>query len=182
MCSITDSENYFGVLTMQKIDFIVNELKTIMQNNDISQNAVINLLNGKCAKNTIISFFKGDADCKLSTLLMILDACGVDLRLETERSRQAIMSGDIAEYRAETEKLRSELSKVTDENEHYKGRNEELISKNTSLTNTIEKQQTTIETYMRRMERAEEALYSSNADARRKDEKIVELLKAAGKW
>ena len=182
MCSESTNVIKWSDLDMQKIDFIVSELKNIMQSSDISQTAVVNLLDGKCARNTILSFFKGDADCKLSTLLMILDACGVELRLETERSRQAILSGDIAEYRAEAEQLRSDLIAEKSNSDFYKSRYEELIDKNTSLTNAIEKQQEQIERYMIRMEHAEEALYSSNADSRRKDEKIVELLKAAGKW
>ena len=167
---------------MQKINQITDELKTIMRDNDISQYAVVNLLEGKCARNTVLSFFKGDADCKLSTLLMILDACGVELRLDTERSKQAIMAGDIAEYRAEAEKLRSALAHETEDKELYFERYTELIGKNTKLTDTIEKQQNQIEKYMIRMERAEEALYSANADARRKDAKIVELLTELGKW
>ena len=167
---------------MQRIDFIISELKTIMQDSDISQTSIVSLLDGKCARNTILSFFKGDADYRLSTLLMILDACGVDLRLETERSKQAILSGDISEYRVEAEKMRTDLDEATSNRDFYKSRYEELIDKNTSLTKTIEKQQAQIEKYMERMEHAEEALYSSNADSRRKDEKIVELLKALGKW
>ena len=182
MCNELNLYNHSGDIDMQKIDLIVSELKTIMQSSDISQTAVISLLEGKCARNTILSFFKGDADCKLSTLLMIIDACGVELRLETERSRQAILSGDIAEYRAEAEQLRSELASTTADRDFYKNRYEELIDKNTALTKIVEKQQTQIEKYMERMEHAEEALYSSNADARRKDERIVELSKALGKW
>lgn len=182
MCSITDYENHFGETDMQKIDSIVNELKNIMQDTDITQTALVSLLDGKCARNTILSLFKSDADCRLSTFLMILDACGVDLRLETERSKQAILSGDISDYRVEAEQMRSDLTAAIEDRDFYKTRYEELIDKNTALTNTVEKQQTTIETYMRRMEHAEEALYSSNADVRRKDAKIVELLTELGKW
>lgn len=182
MCNRTDSEFNLSEVTMQKIDSIVNELKNIMQSNDISQNFIINALDGKCARNTILSFFKGDADCKLSTLLMIIDACGVELRLETERSRQAILNRDIAEYRDEAEKLRSEVEEIGKDRDFYKARYEELIDKNTALTGIVEKQQGQIERYMSRMEHAEEALYSSNADARRKDERIVELSKQLGKW
>lgn len=182
MCNRLNLNNYLGDIDMQKIDSVVNELKTIMQSSDISQSSIINALDGKCARNTILSFFKGDADCKLSTLLMILDACGVEMRLETERSRQAILSGDIAEYRAEAEQLRTELADVESNRDFYKTHYEELIDKNTALTGIVEKQQGQIERYMARMEHAEEALYSSNADSRRKDEKIVELLKALGKW
>lgn len=160
---------------MQQIEKIVNELKTIMQSSDISQTRIVNALDGKCARNTILSFFKGDADCKLSTLLMILDACGVELRMETERSRQAILSGDIAEYRAEVERVRSDLSSVQADRDFYKTRYEELVDKNTALTNTVEKQQGQIEKYMQRMERAEDAIY-------RKDARIVELSKLCGKW
>lgn len=182
MCNRTDSEFNLSEVTMQKIDSIVNELKNIMQSNNISQNSIINALDGKCARNTILSFFKGDADCKLSTLLMIIDACGVELRLETERSRQAILNRDIAEYRDEAEKLRSEVEEIGKDRDFYKARYEELIAKNTALTGIVEKQQGQIERYMSRMEHAEEALYSSNADARRKDERIVELSKQLGKW
>ena len=182
MYSESTNEIKWSETDMQKIDALVNELKTIMQDSSISQTSIVSLLDGKCARNTILSFFKGDADCRLSTLLMILDACGVELRLETERSKQAILSGDISEYRVEAENMRSELADVTSNRDFYKGCYEELIDKNTSLTNTVEKQQAQIEKYMMRMEHAEEALYSSNADARRKDEKIVELLKALGRW
>lgn len=182
MCNELIFDENASEVDMQKIDTIVNELKTIMQSNDISQNFIISALEGKCARNTILSFYKGDADCKLSTLLMILDACGVDLRFETERSREAILGGDISEYRQEAETLRSELVSTTADRDFYKSRYEELIGKNTALTKIVEKQQTQIEKYMERMEHAEEALYSSNADARRKDERIVELSKALGKW
>lgn len=182
MCNILNAKNNYSEVDMQKIDFIVSELKSIMQTTDISQTHVVNLLEGKCARNTILSFFKGDADCRLSTLLMILDACGVELRLETERSKQALLSEDISSYRVEADKLRLELEEAINTRDYYKSRYEELIDKNTSLTNTIAKQQGQIEKYMERMEHAEEALYRSNADSRRKDEKIVELLKEAGKW
>ena len=182
MCNESNLYNHSGDIDMQKIDFIVSELKTIMQSSDISQNSIISALDGKCARNTILSFFKGDADCKLSTLLMILDACGVDLRFETERSREAIIAQDISDYRKEADILRSELDSAAADRDFYKSRYEELINKNTALTGIVEKQQTQIEKYMERMEHAEEALYSSNADARRKDAKIVELLKALEKW
>ena len=167
---------------MQKINTIVSELKTIMQDSNISQNSVVSLLDGKCARSTILSFFKGDADCRLSTLLMIMEVCGAELRIETERSRQAILSGDIAEYRAETEKLRSILEEVTEDRNSLNIRYSELIDKNTSLIETISKQQAQIERYMQRMEHAEEAMYSAVNDSRRKDAKIVELLTALGKW
>ena len=182
MCRENVLENILCEVTMQKINSIVDELHTIMRDNDISQTSVISLLDGKCARNTILSFFKGDADCRLSTFLMILDVLNVNLRLETERSKAAILSGDIADYRAETEALRAQIAQVSEDRDFYKNRYEELIEKNTSLTTTVEKQQLTIETYMRRMEHAEEALYSANADVRRKDAKIVELLTALGKW
>lgn len=167
---------------MQRINEIVSELKTIMQDTGISQTSVVSALDGKCARNTILTFLKGGEDCKLSTLLMILDACGVELRLDTERSKEAILSGDIAAYRTEVEQMRTELDKETSDKEFYKSRYEELIDKNTSLTNTIAKQQSQIERYMDRMEKAENALYAANDDVRRKDAKIVELLKEAKKW
>ena len=182
MCNELKSDYYLREVDMQKIDTIVNELKTIMLSSDISQTAVVNLLDGKCARNTILSFYKGDADCKLSTLLMILDACGVELRFETERSKQAIIAQDISDYRDEAEKLRTEIAALTSSIENYKARNEELAVKNKSLTTSVEKQQTQIEKYMERMERAEDALYKSNDDCRRKDEKIVKLMKDLGKW
>ena len=182
MCCEFTAEKKYSEVDMQKINSITDELKTIMRDNDISQTSVVNLLEGKCARNTVLSFFKGDADCKLSTLLMILDSCDVELRLETERSRQAILNRDIAEYREETEQLHSELSDVKENRDFYKSRYEELIEKNTSLTKTIEKQQAQIEKYMNRMETAEEALYSADEDIRRKDAKIVSLLTKLGKW
>lgn len=182
MSNISKLESILSEVNMQKIDIIISELKTIMQENDITQTHVVSLLDGKCARNTILSFFKGDADCRLSTLLMILDACGVELRMETERSKQALLSSDISSYRVEFDKMRLELEEAINNRDFFKSRYEELIDKNTSLTNTIEKQQGQIEKYMERMEHAEEALYRSNADSRRKDEKIVELLKEAGRW
>lgn len=182
MCSVMTSDYNYSEVDMQKVDKLIGQLKMIMQDNGITQTSLVSLLDGKVARNTILSVLKEDADCKLSTLLMILDACGVDLRLETERSREAILSGDIAEYRAETERLRSELEEEKSNKDFYKVRYEELIDKNTSLTTTIEKQQNTIEKYMSRMEKAENALYSANEDMRRKDAKIVELMKSLGKW
>ena len=170
---------------MQRIDGLINELKTIMADNGISQTRIVSALDGKCSRNTVLNVFKGDredADPKLSTLLMILDACRVELRLETERSREAIMSGDIASYRADVENIRAELEKTEKERDFFKSRYEELADKNTSMTSTIEKQQAQIETYMARMQRAEEALYSTQDDIRRKDARIVELSKQLGKW
>lgn len=164
-----------GGKTMKRIETLVSELKMIMQDGGISQGAVVNALDGKAARNTILTFFRGDADCKVSTLLMILDACGVDLRLETERSRQAILAGDIEAYRTETESLRAGKKKLEADVEFYKSRYEELIDKNTTLTNTLEKQQAQIDRYISRMERAEDAIY-------RKDARIVELSKLCGKW
>lgn len=178
---LTNLRNLNGE-AMQRIDNLVSELKAIMQDGSISQYGVVNALDGKCARNTILTFFKGDADCKLSTLLMILDACGVELRLETEKSREAIMAGDIAAYRTEAEQLRTELENASTDKEFYKSRYEELIEKNTALTSAIEKQQNQIERYMARMEKAEDAIYAANENIRRKDAKIVELLNKAGKW
>ena len=165
---------FIGV-NMKKIEEINAELKVIMQDSGISQTAVVNALDGKCSRNTVLTFLKGGEDCKLSTLLMILDACGVELRLETERSREAIMAGDIAAYRTETEKLRSE-------NEHFKARSEELTEKNAALTRIVEKQQDQIERYMNRMENAENAVYKAMEDIRRKDARIVELSKESKRW
>lgn len=162
--------------TMQRIDSLINELKTIMQDNAITPTKVVSVLDGKCARNTILSFFsKGDADPKLSTLLMILDACGVELRLETERSKEAIMSGDIASYRADLEQIRTELDKAKADSEFYRSRYEEVSEKNTALTRMVEKQQNQIDRYIDRMEKAEEAIY-------RKDARIVELSKLCNKW
>lgn len=175
MYNETNYEYKQSEVPMQRIDSIVSELKSIMDSNGISQNFIINTLDGKCSKNTISTFFKGDKDCKLTTLLMILESCNIDMRFETEKSREAILSGDIAEYRKEAEQLRSEI-------EFCKAMNEELSAKNASLTDTLNKQQKQIEKYMNRMENAENALYSANADIRRKDAKIVELLKEIGKW
>ena len=167
---------------MQQIDNLVNELKTIMQSADISVNQLVRVLESKCAKNTILTFLKGDSDCKLSTFLMILDAVGADMRIDTERSKEAIMSGDIASYRLEAESLRVELQKAEEGKDYFKGKYEELAEKNTQLTETTNKQQKTIEKYMERMERAENALYDANENIKRKDARIVELSKLCDKW
>lgn len=84
---MSDKTNYdvqLSEVIMQQINTIVSELKSIMQDNNISQNSVVSLLDGKCARSTILSFFKGDADCRLSTLLMIMEVCNADFRIETE--------------------------------------------------------------------------------------------------
>ena len=168
---------------MQKIESIVAELKTIMQNNGITQTRIVTTLDGWCSRNTIINFLnKDDADPKLSTLLLILDACGVELRLDTERSREALISGDIAAYREEMEASRSSLESAKKDLEFFKSRYEELIDKNTALTKTVEKQQAQIEKYMQRMENADNALYASQEDVRRKDARIVELSKKLDMW
>lgn len=171
-----------GDIEMQHIDNIVKELKTIMQDNGISQNQVVNALDSKCSRNTILNFFKADADCKLSTLLMILEACGADLRIETERSKEAIMSGDIASYRAEIEQLRSQLNAVTADKNFFVNRYTEISEKNTQLTSTLEKQQNIIDRYMVRMENSENALYQAMDSLKRKDARIVELQKECNKW
>ena len=180
------SEYWSGTeVVMQRIDNIINELKMIMQKNGISQSAIVNLLDGRCARNTILNVFKGDkndSDPRLSTFLMILDACGVELRLDTERSKEAILSGDIAEYRAEVERIRAELEAANSRRDYLQERYDELIEKNTTLTNSVGKQQAQIEKYMERMERAENALYAANENIARKDAKIVELLSKSGKW
>lgn len=167
---------------MQRIDTIVSQLKSIMDSSGISQNFIISALDGKCSRNTILSFFKGDSDCKLTTLLMVLEACNTQLRFDTEMSKEAILSGDISEYRAIADNLRDELTKTAESLNFYQTRYQELIDKNTSLTNTIEKQQELINRYIVRMENAENALYSANADIRRKDAKIVDLMKKYGQW
>ena len=176
MIDVTYDFEWLNGDNMQQIRDIVSQLRAIMQDNNISQNALVNALDGKCAKNTILTFCKGDADCKLSTLLMVLDACGVELRLDTERSREAIMAGDIAAYRTETERLRAEVEKRTADKDALQARYDELIDKNTKLTSTIEKQQGQIDRYMTRMEKAENEIYSALSDIRRKDAKIVELM------
>lgn len=168
---------------MQKIESIISELKTIMQSGGITQTKIISLLDGRCSRNTVITFLnKDEADPKLSTLLMILDACGVELRLDTERSREAMISGDIAAYRTEAEALRSEVDATKKDLDFFKGRYEELIDKNTALTKTVEKQQAQIEKYMQRMENADNALYAAQDDVRRKDARIVELSKKLKMW
>ena len=181
MYNETQHEYQQSEVPMQRIDSIVSELKSIMDSNGISQNFIINTLDGKCSKNTISTFFKGDKDCKLTTLLLILESCNIDMRFETEKSREAILSGDIAEYRKEAEQLRSDAAKAEEDRDFYKTRYEELIDKNTSMTKIIEKQQGQIEKYMERMENAENALYSANTDIRRKDSMIVDLLKESGR-
>ena len=169
-------------MTVQQINGIVRQLKDIMEDKGISQTHLVNVLDGKVARSTVLRVFK-DSDCTLGTLLMILDACGIELRLDTERSKEAIMAGDIAEYRKENEEMRGKLAEAEENRKFFKERYEELIEKNTTLTKTnadqqknIDKMQTQIEKYMERMERAENALYASNDDVRRKDAKIVELL------
>lgn len=168
---------------MQRIDNFISELKMIMQDSGISQTKLVGILDGKCARNTVLGFFsKSDPDPRISTFLMILDACGVEMRLETERSREALMSGDIAAYREETERLRTDLAKSEESLSFFKSRYEELIDKNTALTLTVEKQQAQIEKYMQRMENAENALYAAQENISRKDARIVELSKKIGLW
>lgn len=163
-------------IEMQDVRKIISQLIAIMQDSGITQTSLVTILDGKCARNTILNLLKGSEDCKLSTLLMILDACGVELRLDTERSREAIMAGDIAAYRTETERLRAEVDTLTSEKDALQYRYDELIDKNTKLTSTIEKQQGQIDRYMSRMEKAENEIYSALSDIRRKDAKIVELM------
>lgn len=176
--------------TMQKIDAIISELKMIMQNNNITQTRLVTMLDGWCSRNTVLNFLnKEDADPRLSTLLLILDACGVKLRLETERSKEALMSGDIESYRVECEQIRAKLEETQTDLEFFRSRYNELIEKNTSLTEAInrqqgviEKQQGQIERYMLRMENAENAIYEAHGDIRRKDARIVELSKKLDLW
>lgn len=160
---------------MKQIESIVNQIRTIMKSNGISQNFIINATDGKCSRATIINFLSGQMDCKMSTLLIILEVIGAQLRIETEMSKEALLAGDISAYREKTERLRMELAAVTESRDFFKSRYEELIDKNTALTATVEKQQNQIERYMARMERAEDAIY-------RKDSRIVELSKLCGKW
>lgn len=171
-----------GEYQMQQIYNIVNELKTIMQDGSISVTSIISALEDKCSRNTILTFFKGDSDCKLSTLLMILDACGADLRIDTDRSRESILAGDIASYRTEIENLRSELEHTKEEKNYFQGRFDELVEKNTLLAQTIDKQQATIDRYMMRTERHETALFDALENIKRKDARIVELQKECNKW
>lgn len=168
---------------MQKIDSIISELKMIMQENDLSQTWLVNTLKDRCSRNTITTFLnKEETDTRLSTLLMILDACRVELRLETERSREAMIRGDIAAYREETEKLRAALELSDKDLQFFRGRYEELIEKNTELTKMVSKQQDQIEKYMARTEKLETSNAASQEDIRRKDARIVELSKKLGIW
>lgn len=167
---------------MQQIDNLVNEMKTIMQSADISTNQLVKMLEDKCSKNTILTFMKGDSDCKLSTFLLILDAIRAEIRLDTERSKEAIIAGDIASYRNEAEQLRTKIEKMEIDRDYFKEKYEELAEKNRQLTETTTKQQNTIEKYMERMEKHETALYSALENIKRKDERIVELSKLCDKW
>lgn len=182
MCSLTSDKKSIGETEMQRIDGIVNELKTIMQDGSISVTSIVNALGEKCSRNTILTFFKGDSDCKLSTLLMILDACNADLRIDTERSRESILSGDIASYRNDIEQLRKQLDALSEEKDYLSTRYDEVIAKNAQLTTTVEKQQATIERYMSRMEKSENAIYDALENIRRKDARIVELSRECNKW
>lgn len=165
----------YSEVNMQDINNVVAQIKTIMQASGYSQNALINALDGKVARNTISAFLRGEADCKVSTLLLMLDALRADLRIDTEMSKEAIASGDISGYRIEAQALRDEIA---DAGEKLRAANEriaDLQSKNEKLTNTIESQQHTINRYIERMDRAEQ-----NID--RKDQRIVELSQRLGLW
>ena len=160
---------------MQEIKNIVDQINMIMRDGNISQNSVVNALEGKCARATVLNIFKGEGDFKLSSLLMVLEVIGVDLRLETEKSREAIMAGDIAAYRVDNEKLRSDLEKERSANAVLNARVNDLQASNVRLTGTVESQQQTINRYIERMDRAEQRLDS-------KDERIVELSRRLGIW
>ncbi len=160
---------------MQELNDVVAQIRTIMQTSGYSQNALINALDGKVARNTIMAFLKGEADCKVSTLLLMLDAIRADLRIDTEMSKEALMSGDISEYRTQTERYREQLEDAIKSRDFLQTRYEELIDKNTALTRTIEKQQEQIDRYIERMDRAEQNI-------ERKDKRIVELSQRLGLW
>lgn len=153
---------------MQEIKNLVQQISTIMKDNGISQTSIVNALDGKCSRMTILNLFKGDGDFKVSTLLMVLDVIGADLHLETEKSRAAIMAGDIADYRAETEQLRVKVAEQQAAAENAAQRITELQEKNGKLTDTVESQQRVINRYIERMDLAEQ-------DLRRKDKKIDDL-------
>lgn len=173
---------YFTGAEMKKIDNIVRQIRTIMETNSISQNFIVAAADGKCSRSTILNFLKGDGDCKMSTFLLILDIIGAELRIDTEMSKEAILSGDIAEYRTQAEQNREKILEFEKENELLQDRYNELIEKNTVLTQTVGKQQTQIEKYMERMEKAENALYEANSNIKRKDERIVELSQRLNIW
>lgn len=160
---------------MQEIKNLTQQISTIMKDNGISQTFIVNALDGKCSRMTILNLFKGDGDFKVSTLLMVLDVIGAELRLETEKSREAIMAGDIAVYRVENEQLRTELDKERSANAVLTSRVDDLQASNARLTATVESQQQTINRYIERMDRAEQRLDS-------KDERIEELSRRLGIW
>ena len=160
---------------MQEIKNLVQQISTIMKDNGISQTSIVNALDGKCSRMTILNLFKGDGDFKVSTLLMVLDVIGADLHLETEKSREAIMAGDIASYRAETEQLRVKVAEQQAAAENAAQRITELQEKNGTLTGIVDSQQRVINRYIERMDLAEQ-------DLRRKDKKIDDLCKKLNLW
>lgn len=178
----TDNFDTIGDGNMQDIQNLVSQIKAIMADSGVSQTALVNLLDGKCSRATILSILREDSDFRVSTLLLLLDVLGVDFHLQTEKSRQAILAGDIAAYRTETEQIRADLESVTSRRDYLQERYDELLDKNTSLINTVSKQQSQIDRFMERMEKAENALYAANEDARRKDAKISELLSKGVQW
>ena len=108
----------------------------------------------------------------METFVDFANACETDLILETEGSKRAELQGDIADFRLEYLAKCEELEKANAEIARLKELHDVQLAK---LTSTLEKQQDTIEHYIVRMEKAEDAMY-------RKDARIVELSKACGLW
>lgn len=175
MCNKLTHPVYFIGEIMKQIDNLIQQIKTIMQVNGISQRFVIASAEGRCSRSTILNFFKGDGDCKMSTFLLVLEIIGAKLHIETEMSKEALMAGDISEYRAKIDLLSEQLSEVSSARDTLQIRYNELIDKNTALTRTLEKQQEQIDRYIERMDRAEQNI-------ERKDKRIVELSQRLNIW
>lgn len=161
--------------TMQEIKDIITQINMIMHDGGISQTSVVNALDNKCSRVTILNLLKGDGDFKMSTLMMVLDVIGVTLRLETEKSREAIMAGDIAVYRTETEHLRTDLESVCSERDAALSRVVELQEQVKKLTGIADSQQHVINRYIERID-----AYEQRND--RKDDRIEALEKRLGIW
>lgn len=161
---------------MVKMSNLLSQLVAIREQAGVSVGQILVRTGNKYSKTTVTNFFQNKtANPNMETFVDMANACGANVILETADSKRAEMLGDIEDLRLEYSAKIEELAKVNGELERLRALYDEQTKQSTKLTATIDKQQDTIDHYIIRMEKAEEAIY-------RKDERIVELSKRLGIW
>lgn len=155
---------------------LLSQLVAIKEQSGISVSQILLRTNNKYSKTTVVNFFQNKtANPNMETFVDLANACGADVILQTESSKRAEIRGDVEDIRLEYAEKLEELDRAKAEIKRLRDLHDEQLKQNSELSSAVKKQQDTIDRFISRMEKAEDAMY-------RKDARIVELSKACGMW